>query len=188
MSAIAQNKKIARKFWRSQNLPTPDWVKANSRKIVDFIVSSPEFKAAGQVSSFSALPWEPDLTEVWKSAPQKVVYPKIDIKKDRIDFFSINRWEDLTPGRSDIMEPPATRPAAMWKAGDIILVPALAFDKNLNRLGSGKGYYDKFLSSIPREVLRWGVIFHDRISDLELPTDSFDQKVDRIISEKVPRP
>ncbi|MEQ1841640.1 MAG: 5-formyltetrahydrofolate cyclo-ligase, partial [Verrucomicrobiales bacterium] len=53
-----------------------------------------------------------------------------------------------------------------------------------NRLGSGKGYYDRFLAEIPRTVLRWGVIFESRISQTALPVEDFDEKVDLIISDE----
>lgn len=184
MSSIAKNKKLARQHWRSLPIPPSDWVVSASQSIVEKIVSSPEFKAAGQVSSFSALPWEPNLFGVWKAAPQKVVYPRIDYGRDRIDFFFLTRLEELTPNRHQILEPPVDHPARTWKAGDIILVPALAFDRNLNRLGSGKGYYDRFLDRIPHGVLRWGVVFKSRISPTALPVEDFDQKVDRIISDE----
>jgi len=70
---------------------------------------------------------------------------------------------------------------------DVIIVPGLAFDRRGNRLGRGKGFYDKFLddtkmfSDIGR--VKIGICFHDQLVD-EVPVDSFDIPVDFIITDK----
>ena len=50
---------------------------------------------------------------------------------------------------------------------DIILVPMLAFDKNKNRLGYGKGFYDRYLNSLKRkkekELSHWYCILFSEI-------------------------
>ena len=44
---------------------------------------------------------------------------------------------------------------------DIILVPMLAFDKNKNRLGYGKGFYDRYLNSLKRKRKKaWSLVLH----------------------------
>lgn len=63
----------------------------------------------------------------------------------------------------------------------VVLVPGLLFDKQGNRLGRGKGYYDRYLESFGG--LKIGICFELQLKDL-LPVDSHDQKVDWIITEK----
>ena len=50
---------------------------------------------------------------------------------------------------------------------DVVLVPLLAFDNNKNRLGYGKGYYDRFLAQCPENTLKVGLSFFDPVSIIE---------------------
>jgi len=61
---------------------------------------------------------------------------------------------------------------------DLIIVPGIAFDKNLNRLGRGKAYYDKLLCST--KAMKVGVCFDFQIVD-NIPTESHDVKMDDVI-------
>ncbi|MCH9608507.1 MAG: hypothetical protein S4CHLAM45_10850 [Chlamydiales bacterium] len=55
---------------------------------------------------------------------------------------------------------------------DAILVPALGFDQNYNRLGYGKGFYDKYLAKHPH-IPHIGVGFKEQLVK-SLPTESHD--------------
>jgi 5-formyltetrahydrofolate cyclo-ligase len=63
----------------------------------------------------------------------------------------------------------------------LIIVPLLAADKNFNRLGYGKGFYDRFLEK--EEATRVGLLFDEFIFD-SIPVEDFDEKLDILISEK----
>ncbi|MDH6603891.1 5-formyltetrahydrofolate cyclo-ligase [Bacilli bacterium PM5-9] len=65
---------------------------------------------------------------------------------------------------------------------DTVIVPGVAFDINGNRLGFGKGYYDRFLVA-NKHLKRIAVAFEFQIVK-ELPTNQYDQAMDLIISEK----
>ena len=68
----------------------------------------------------------------------------------------------------------------------IILVPMLAFDKNKNRLGYGKGYYDKYLfklSKINKKIISIGVAFSFQ-KHHKLPSNNLDFKLDYVLTEK----
>jgi len=64
---------------------------------------------------------------------------------------------------------------------DLIIVPALAVDKENYRLGYGGGYYDKFLAKYP-DITTITPIFKEFILD-ELPKNKFDIKIDYICSD-----
>ena len=69
---------------------------------------------------------------------------------------------------------------------DIMLVPMLAFDKNKNRLGYGKGFYDRYLNNLKRKKkksLVIGIAFYFQKYD-KLPTNKNDFRLDYIITEK----
>lgn len=63
---------------------------------------------------------------------------------------------------------------------DIIIVPGVAFDRQGNRLGRGKGYYDRFLSQ-HLNVKRIGICFDFQLVS-EVPAESFDIRMDEVIS------
>lgn len=67
-----------------------------------------------------------------------------------------------------------------WKGDyDLIIVPGLAFDREGRRLGFGGGYYDRFLSTDQRKQTA-SFIYPFQWVD-RVPTDEFDQKVDRVV-------
>lgn len=64
---------------------------------------------------------------------------------------------------------------------DLILVPGVAFDKDLNRLGRGGGYYDKFLRKQKR-VHKVGVGYDFQLRQSPIPHQYFDQKLDAVVT------
>ncbi len=62
---------------------------------------------------------------------------------------------------------------------DLILVPAIAFDRYFNRLGVGKGYYDRLLSSL-YDTMKVGVGFQEQFYEKVLPIEEFDRPVNRL--------
>ena len=72
------------------------------------------------------------------------------------------------------------------KIPNIILVPLLAYDKNKNRLGYGKGFYDKYLNQyfkMHKKILSIGIAFSFQRYH-KLPINEKDYKLDYIITEK----
>lgn len=63
---------------------------------------------------------------------------------------------------------------------DLIIVPGVAFDRKCNRLGRGKGYYDRFLPNIKAPKI--GVCFDFQLKD-EINADEKDVKMDMIVAE-----
>ncbi len=63
---------------------------------------------------------------------------------------------------------------------DLVIVPGIAFDKKGNRLGRGKGYYDRFLRRLPEKASSIGLAFDFQILP-HIPANSLDKKVDKVI-------
>lgn len=64
---------------------------------------------------------------------------------------------------------------------EIIIVPGVAFDKRNNRMGRGRGFYDRLLKSTPNAT-KIGVAFNFQMFD-QIPVESFDVPMDRVFSE-----
>ena len=88
--------------------------------------------------------------------------------------------DSLSENEFGIMEPMSDF-SVLPQQNDIIIVPALAADKNFNRLGYGGGYYDRFLKNLSAKKI---VPISEKLITSEIETDVFDQKVDIIVTEK----
>jgi 5-formyltetrahydrofolate cyclo-ligase len=66
---------------------------------------------------------------------------------------------------------------------DVVVVPAVAFDRSGRRVGYGGGYYDRFLLRTRPDALRLGVAFDVQLVEGDLPGGSFDLRVDAIVTE-----
>jgi 5-formyltetrahydrofolate cyclo-ligase len=89
-----------------------------------------------------------------------------------------NKWE--------IPEPPSDMPVVVAKPGDIdvMIVPGLGFDRSRNRLGQGKGYYDRFIAKMTADgnVLPLvAVALTPQLVEGSIPVASYDRQMDMII-------
>ena len=66
--------------------------------------------------------------------------------------------------------------------GDLLFVPALAVDELGNRLGRGKGYFDREISSLS-DVLVYAVVFENEVLDA-VPVEDHDQRVDGVVTQE----
>lgn len=111
-----------------------------------------------------------------------VAVPVCIDKSGNMDFYIIKSIDDLHIGSFGILEP---RINECEKLNDIknavIVVPALCFDAFGNRLGYGKGYYDRFLQK--HSLISFGLCYNSLIQK-NVPVDKYDQKVDYVITEK----
>ncbi|MFH1587960.1 MAG: 5-formyltetrahydrofolate cyclo-ligase [Candidatus Diapherotrites archaeon] len=67
---------------------------------------------------------------------------------------------------------------------DLVIVPGIAFDLKGNRLGWGKGYFDRFLKKTNEKCIFIGLGFEEQISEKELPSDEMDVKIHLLITEE----
>jgi len=68
---------------------------------------------------------------------------------------------------------------------DLIFVPLVAYDDDLNRLGYGGGFYDRYLEKISKfkKIFKIGLGFsYQKVK--KIPIDKYDKKLDLIVSEK----
>ena len=86
--------------------------------------------------------------------------------------------EDMQDGAFNIKEPMGEEYTEMDKI-DVAVIPAIAYDSTKNRIGRGKGYYDRFLKKNPK-IYKIGICF-DFQKFVQLPTDSNDIPVDEVI-------
>jgi 5-formyltetrahydrofolate cyclo-ligase len=97
-----------------------------------------------------------------------------------VPYFVQNPDKDLILGPYKIYEPNIeTCQKVDIEKITLILVPGIAFDKGGNRLGNGKGYYDRLLSSLAL-TMKIGVGFIEQLSNTPLPIEEHDRPVNHL--------
>lgn len=108
---------------------------------------------------------------------KNLYYPRIE--GEELNFYKVNSLDDLKENNKfHIKEPPVDTPINKNDL-EVIIVPGVAFDKDNNRLGFGKGYYDNYLKDF--KGLKVGICFAEQIID-KVPHNSKDVKMDIILS------
>jgi len=98
---------------------------------------------------------------------------------EKIELVKFTSFEDLAPAKFGVLEP-KTKMISV-KQPEVVIIPGLAFDLDMHRLGYGKGYYDKLLKEL--NAKRIGICFDLQIIE-KIPKHEHDQKLNIMISEK----
>ncbi len=104
---------------------------------------------------------------------------------EEIKIFRLDKLNNLKTGRFGILEPSPIKPIKI-KELDLIIVPGVAFDPSGNRIGRGKGYYDRFLfrvRELNKEAQIMSLAYQSQIVDT-IPSQKHDIKVNKIITEE----
>lgn len=108
---------------------------------------------------------------------KKVAVPKVE--GDVMHFYHIENFSDLEEGYRGILEPKTDFPAQDNHA--LVIMPGVAFDRNRNRVGYGKGFYDKFLKGHNGPAI--AIAFELQIVN-QIPANSHDFCPEILITEE----
>lgn len=115
-----------------------------------------------------------------------VAVPKVVKEKGTLTIHRITALSSLKPGVFGILEPERDCPTVDVDEIDLVIVPGVAFDIHKNRLGYGKGYYDRLLANIkglkPYETFAVALAYEEQIVDV-IPTEPHDMKMDFIVTD-----
>lgn len=165
-------------------LPYADVVE-RSRRISRVFGASAIFRDARQVILYSPTENEVDTEAIWQHARQqdkRVYYPRLTAGRQEIEFVLRSEGQPLVPGAFGIPVPQGDELLAGVTAADVVVTPAVAFDRAGRRLGRGRGYYDRAFRSVLAGALRVGVAYAFQIID-EVPSDIRDERVDYVVTE-----
>ena len=134
------------------------------------------------VGSYYPVNFEADtfqLMKMFKQKGYKLSLPVIS-SKYYMNFYTWNLNDPLYVNKYGIPEPKSK----IKVIPSILLIPMVAYDKRLNRLGYGGGYYDRFLKKYEKKnILKIGLAITCQ-EVKKLPTNNFDKKMDYILTEK----
>lgn len=119
------------------------------------------------------------ITYAWKHG-KKVAVPRVHA--DVMKFYLISSYDDLEPGCFGIMEPKRNcMEVTEIPEKSLVIMPGVAFDRNGNRIGYGKGYYDKYFFGYP-DLYKIAIAFEMQVIP-GIPADKFDVKANCVITE-----
>lgn len=99
-----------------------------------------------------------------------------------LDFVVVNDSTKMVAGTFGITEPEG--PPAPSEQIELFLVPAVAFDRDGQRLGFGKGFYDRILHSEgPRRPIAIGIAYEWQLTAAPLPVEAHDIAMDIIVTD-----
>ncbi|NJM66167.1 MAG: 5-formyltetrahydrofolate cyclo-ligase [Acaryochloris sp. RU_4_1] len=184
-SALTKTQLRRQLLVQRQSMPAQQWCLL-SQILCQQLQRSPVWQQAQTVLAYMTFRQEPDLRELLTQAEQSHQWglPRC-VGQDLV----WHRWhpqqlEVLQPSQYGILEPPSNLPLLGATEVDLILVPAVACDRNGFRLGYGGGYYDRLLATPTwSTVPTIGIVFEQAYLD-HLPTDPWDQPLDAICTEK----
>ncbi|WP_413582159.1 5-formyltetrahydrofolate cyclo-ligase [Bdellovibrio sp. HCB288] len=126
--------------------------------------------------AYRSLSQEVSVDQVFKIEHIDWVFPRI--KGTELEFCFASGFSQ---GAFGVLEPDPNSAIIDLKGIHGLLIPGLVFNKNGNRLGKGKGFYDKTLAHF--KGVKVGVCFDFQISEQTLPMEAHDEKMDYILTE-----
>jgi len=126
------------------------------------------------IASYSSTNSEPDMAKFnaeLEASSSLVAYPRV--VGDDLEFAS----GPLEPGKFGIQEPVGK--VIPVESIDLFFIPALAADMHGNRMGKGRGFYDRLLAGLTKPV--FAVVFEEEFFE-QIPVQDFDQKISGVIT------
>jgi 5-formyltetrahydrofolate cyclo-ligase len=156
-----------------------------SRAIQSRALQLPPYQVSRCVALYSATQNEVSTEDILNHAlalGRRVFYPR-SAANDAPELAGINSGADLSVGRYGIREPGRTERLSPDDCpGLSIFVPGVAFDRQGNRLGRGKGWYDRLLAQFEDKAIVVALAYQFQIVE-EVPVSAWDRKVHYIVTE-----
>lgn len=105
----------------------------------------------------------------------QISLPKINTETNQLENFYFESPDLLKNNALGIPEPITGNPT-IASVIDLVLIPLLCFDESGNRVGYGKGFYDKFLSECRPDCQKIGLSFFDPVKKID-DVNAFDIKL-----------
>ncbi len=164
----------------------PEQRKEKSRKACKNLIATQSFQDASVIMLFLSLPHEVDTSEAILYAWQLgkiVAVPKISWQQRHMIPVRINSLETgFTTGAWGLKDPVTGTPVPFGQI-DLVVAPALGFDRQGNRLGRGGSFYDRFFANKDVVASRCGLAFTEQIMET-IPVTESDQPVDFIVTDE----
>jgi 5-formyltetrahydrofolate cyclo-ligase len=173
---------MRREFAERRRAVPPAQRGAAGRAVAAHVLEIAAVRGARRVGLYAAtadeLPTRP-LFELLAQLSCRRLLPRIS--SGTLEFACVSAWAELQPVALGLLAPPDDLPAEILGAGDVVMVPALAFDLGGHRLGRGGGHYDRTFSTAGPLLI--GIGFELQVVD-QVPTESHDRVMDAVVTER----
>ena len=173
--------KIRKKIFKIRKASNSNNIKINFNKVINLIKKEKVNKK--NIGGYYPVNYEIDDLEILKEFEKRRFNISLPIIKKNytMNFYKWSFKDPLKINKYGIPEPyikKLVRP-------DILLIPLVAFDKNLNRLGYGGGYYDRLIQKLEKKkkILKIGLALSGQ-QIKKVPTNKYDQKLDYIVTNE----
>ena len=157
-----------------------------SHRACQNLISAPKFQGASSIMMYLPLPHEVDTSEAILHAWQlgkTVAVPKMSWQQRRMIAVEINSLETGFSTSDSGLRSPTTGVPMPFEEIDLVVTPALGFDREGNRLGRGGSYYDRFFTDEKFRASKCGFAFAEQVVD-SIPVDSTDIPVDFLVTDE----
>lgn len=185
MPGLSDSKKKLRNFFlgKRKALSTQQ-VNNKSALIIGKIFALPQFHSAMTVHTYVPIKKNNEvdtfpLIKECMNRDKRVVVPKI-AGEAVMEHMQLTTLKELEKNNWGVPEPNNNRKVLIEEL-DIVIVPMVAGDRYKNRLGYGKGFYDRFLKNC--SAFKVGLLFDCQVYERELPVETFDIPLDLLITE-----
>lgn len=178
---IAKRKNDLRELMRQKlRVQNQEDLRVWSDAVIERIEQLHCFRHARVVMFYYPVHHEVDLRPLLdKYKDEKVILLPVT-HRDSIELRQYVGQDNLKQGHYGI---PTPQTGTYHGKPELVIVPGLAFDKDLTRMGRGKGYYDRFLRKLGN-VTKVGVCYDFQISD-DLPRSFRDVRMDKVVTPSV---
>ena len=155
-------------------------LKINTNKFISFLEKNMNNNIIGGYYPFNHEIDDLEILDLLENKNFKISLPIVR-KNNQMDFFKWSINDPLKINKFGIPEPISSKKFYP----DILLVPLVGYDSDLNRLGYGGGFYDRYIEKIEKikKVIKIGLAFScQKIK--KMPLSKYDKKLDFIITEK----
>lgn len=177
----SEKKEIRAAMRRLNRALEPERRAAASERIFTAVERLDAFRRATTVGLFCALGDEPDTGAAlrrWAAAGKRIAVPRVE--GERMRFFLYDPAVTVR-GAFGIEEPGPG--AALCAPGELeaVIVPGVAFTAAGERMGRGRGYYDRYLAQPELRAVKIGVCYTHQLADA-LPVEPHDVRMDHVIA------
>lgn len=178
------NKKELRKtIAQKKKSCTQEQLKEWSTRLLSKLEDHPIFVKAKTILFYYSLPDEVqthEFIERWKKE-KDIVLPVV-VGETELELRQYTGHQDMAKGAFGIEEP-VGEAFETFQDIDLAVVPGVSFDTHGNRLGRGKGYYDRLLPKI--KAYKIGICYGFQVSE-EIPVDKYDFPMNEVYTEEGP--
>ncbi len=175
------DKSSARKIVKEKLLEQKEFLEKKSWMITSLLLELDVVKNARSISIYNSLDKEVNTKAIIERMldSKRVYLPRVI--EDNIEVVEVNKFSQYQVGAFGILEPSGQSDTSSHI--DVVIVPLVACDKLRNRVGKGKGYYDRFFAS-HKDCYKIGLAFDFQVMNDVIEVESYDVKMDCIITNK----